>query len=61
MDKRDIIKLTINDTVNDFFNYDRNEDNFLPRGVIEAVVAAEEMTKDEIVNYFRIAIEERLL
>jgi hypothetical protein len=43
---------TISDLVADFLYYDRKKDEQLPRGAIEAAIAAKEITFDEIVSKF---------
>jgi Ca2+-binding EF-hand superfamily protein len=58
--RRQIIETTIDDLVSNFLYYDRKEDEDLPRGEIEAAVAAGEITKDEIVERFRKELEKGL-
>jgi hypothetical protein len=51
------ILLTVDDLVMSFLYYDRAEDQDLPRGNIEAAIAAGEVTVDEITAAFREALE----
>ena len=48
---------TVSDLVGGFMYYDRKEDEDLPRGAIEAAIAAGEITTDEIVAEFRRHLE----
>lgn len=55
--RRDHIAATVSDLVADFLYYGRKEDEDLPRGEIEAAIAAGEVTEDEIVDLFRRKLE----
>jgi superfamily II RNA helicase len=50
--RRDEILIRAADLAGAFFYYDRKEDEDLPRGEIEAALAAGEITLDEIVREF---------
>jgi hypothetical protein len=50
---KDLILRTLSDTVARFAYYDRKEDEDLPRGAIERVVADGVITVDELVDAFR--------
>jgi hypothetical protein len=51
--RREHILGTVTDLVSDFLYYDRKEDEYLPRGAIEAALADGTITVDEIVDKFR--------
>lgn len=50
----------VTDLVNNFLYYDRKEDEDLPRGAIEAAIASGEVTRDELVEIFRLELERGL-
>lgn len=50
---RDHLAATISDLVGDLLYYDRKEDEDLPRGAIEAMVASGEISASEMVALFR--------
>lgn len=54
--RRQRIEDAISDMVGDLLYYNRKEDEDLPRGAIEAAVAAGEITKQEIVDAFVYAL-----
>jgi hypothetical protein len=47
----------VSDLVGKFMYYDRKEDEDLPRGAIEEMIAKGEITVDEIVECFRDELE----
>jgi hypothetical protein len=47
------IRGTVSDLVSDFLYYDRKEDEDLPRGAIQDAIAANELTVDSLVEWFR--------
>jgi cytochrome P450 len=49
-----LIRDTIEDMVTDFLYYDRQEDEDLPCGAIEAAIKDGAISCDEIVNEFRL-------
>jgi hypothetical protein len=51
--RRDLIMAAADDLAGAFLYYDRKEDEELPRGAIEAAIAAGEVSADEIVERFR--------
>lgn len=56
MDKdewREKVLCTLDDCVTNFLYYDRKEDEDLPRGKIEEMIAKKEITVDELVEKFR--------
>jgi len=55
---RDIILKTVDDLVSDFIYYDRKEDEELPSGEIEKAINNGDITVDEIVNCFKLKLEE---
>jgi len=57
MDKREVIMLTISDLVGSFLYYDRKEDEELGRGEIEKCIESGDITVDEIVNEFKLGLE----
>lgn len=50
----------IGDTISNFLYYDRKEDDNLPVGKIDEMVAAGELTIDDMVNAFRSELVEGL-
>lgn len=56
MTRQDLILITVTDLATDFLYYDREEDEELGRGEIEAAIKAGELTVDQIVEQFRTAI-----
>jgi hypothetical protein len=56
--RRDLILACIEDAVSDLLYYDRKEDEDLPSGAIEAAVEAGEITVDDMVARFRVALQE---
>lgn len=56
MSRKQIILGTISDLCQDFFYYDRKEDEELGEGEIEAAVEAGEITVEEITNEFKTLI-----
>jgi len=54
--RRDIIIDRVDDAVSDLLYYKRKEDKDLPRGSIENAIADREISIDEIVDAFRIAL-----
>lgn len=50
--RRQLILDTASDLMSNFLYYDRKEDEGLPRGAIEAAIAAGEVTIAEIVQVF---------
>lgn len=58
--RRQIIIDTVDDLILDFLDYDRKDDDDLPRGEIEAAIEARELTVDEIVARFKKQLEEGL-
>jgi hypothetical protein len=48
-----VIMDTIDELVDDFVNHDRVNDKELPKGEIERLIKAGEITIDEIVNKFK--------
>lgn len=58
--RRKHIETTLDDLVSNFLYYDRKEDEELPRGEIEAAVAAGEITVDEMVERFAKGLNKRL-
>ena len=50
--RRELILDTVSDLVSNLLWYDRKEDEDLPRGEIEAAIAAGEITVEEIVVAF---------
>lgn len=57
---RDHVAATVSDLVSNFLYYDRKEDEDLPRGEIDRMVASGEVTIDEIVTLFRAELERGL-
>jgi hypothetical protein len=55
--RKQLILDTISDAVTDLLDYDRKEDEDLPRGDIEEAVAAGEITVAEMVDCFRSCLE----
>lgn len=51
--RADRIRGTVSDLVSDFLYYDRKEDEDLPRGAIQDAIAANELTADNLVGWFR--------
>jgi hypothetical protein len=49
----------LEDLVSNFLYYDRKEDENLPVGAIEKMIASGELTIDEIVNAFRLYLSAR--
>lgn len=60
IEERALILGTVEDMVVDLLEYDRREDEDLPRGVIEEAVASGLVTIDEIVACFRHALEKEV-
>lgn len=56
-DKKQEILDTVSDLAASFLYYDRKEDESLGVGDIEWAVSNEEISVDEIANYFKLAIE----
>ncbi len=56
-DKIDTILRTVDDLVGELLYYGRKEDEDLPRGEIEALIALGALTVDQIVERFREALE----
>lgn len=52
----DVIEDAIQDLVLNLLDFDRREDEDLPRGAIEAAVEADFVTVDEMVEMFRVAL-----
>jgi superoxide dismutase len=52
----DVIEDAIQDLVMDLLVYDRQEDEELPRGAIEAAIEADFVSVDEMVEMFRVAL-----
>lgn len=50
--RRELILTRASDLMGAFLYYDRKEDDELPRGEIEAAIAADEITVDEIIEVF---------
>lgn len=48
----DVVQPTVSDTVGRFLYYDRKEDEALPEGGIEDLIAAGLLTIDELVEMF---------
>lgn len=59
-DMRAIILGTVNDLVDSFLYYDREDDEVLPLDAIKNAIANEEISIDEITAYFRVMLIERL-
>jgi len=57
---RETVLATIDDLVVKFLRDDRKDDEELPRGTIEKLIRAEELTIDDMVERFREGLEERL-
>ncbi len=57
---RDVILDVIDDMIAKFLYYDRKEDELLPRGAIEETISEGDITVDEIVDKFRVSLEEGL-
>jgi hypothetical protein len=53
---KNMIKGTIEDSVANFFYYNRKEDEELPVGKIEMAVKEGVLTKEEILEHFRIHV-----
>ncbi len=51
------IMATVDDAVTDFLDYNRREDEDLPRGAIEDALNTGEITVDEIVERFKEQID----
>ena len=51
---------TIDDLIGAFLWYDRKEDEDLPRGVIEEMVASGEITQEEMIARFTSSLKEGL-
>jgi hypothetical protein len=60
MKRKELILGTIDDLVADLLFYDRKEDLELPKGEIEAALAAGEITAGEMVARFRAELYEGL-
>ena len=56
--RKQVVLDTVSDLVGNFLYYQRKEDEDLPVGAIEKMVAAGEITVDEIVAKFRSEIEQ---
>lgn len=52
-----LVLTTVEDLVSNFLYYDRKDDEELPRGSIEELIAQGEITVDEIVDRFRSELE----
>lgn len=50
---KEYVDAVISDMIADFLYYDRKEDDILPRGKIEEMVANGEFTVDEMIEMFR--------
>lgn len=57
---KDLILGHVKDLVADLLWYDRKEDEDLPRGAIEKAIEDGEITAEEIIEQFRVELEERL-
>lgn len=57
---RDTVLATIDELVVKFLRDDRKDDEELPRGTIEKLIRAEEITIEDMVERFREGLEERL-
>lgn len=58
--RRELIKEAIEDLVLNLLDYERREDDELPRGAIEAAVRAGEITIDEMIKIFADQLREDL-
>jgi len=58
--KADLIYDTVNDLVADFLYYDRQEDEELPYGEIQKAIVAEDVSVEQIVNWFEAKLCEGL-
>jgi len=56
--RREIILDTVSDLVGKLMYYDRKEDEDLPRGAIEEAIKEGEITVQEIVDYFDVALQQ---
>lgn len=54
------VKGTVDDLVCELLDDGREEDEELPRGAIEDMIERGELTEDEIVEWFRVALHMRL-
>ena len=59
-DMRTIILGTVNDLVDSFLYYDREDDEDLPLDAIKNAIVNKEISVDEITTYFRAMLIERL-
>lgn len=57
---KQLILDSVSDLAKNLINYDRRDDEELPRGEIEKAIAAGEVTVEEIVTQFRAALMEEL-
>lgn len=57
---RETLAATISDLVKDLLVYDRREDEQLPEGRIEDMIARGEVTIEQMVDCFRRGLEEEL-
>ncbi len=53
MTRRELILASASDAAKDFIDYNRKEDEDLPRGEIQEAIEKGEVTVDEIVETFR--------
>jgi len=58
--RRDTLAAVIMDMVSDLLYYDRKEDEDLPRGAIEEMIARDELTVNEMVELFQSELEKVL-
>lgn len=58
--RHQIIRDTVSDLVSDFLYYDRKEDDDLPMGAIQEAIKVGELTADDIIDDFRIALTKGL-
>ncbi len=59
-ERKQLILDSVSDLAKNLVDYDRRDDEELPRGEIEKAVAEGEITMDEMVEQFRMALMEEL-
>lgn len=55
-----LIEASVHDLVSNLLYYDRKDDSELPRGEIEAVLAAKEVTVERLIEIFSCELKARL-
>lgn len=52
------VKAVVSDTIADFFYYDRKECEYLPLRCIEEAIKNGDITEEEIIQLFKVSLEE---